>query len=190
MLNNCFKCNLFLWWQSWSFRNHSNTLICCSRNILSSLLKTVVLFFFVVVLFFCVCFRILWWIESSEAQHLSETQIFRNIKTVFSVTFHKLNVSSLNKSIRARFIEQGKLAQERNSKTAQMGMKISASDLLTMHKLKNTDATSHLHIDQRNIPSVAQISIVTKKQRRCSSGVGDLLTTQAQNSLRHAFFGR
>ncbi len=29
-----------------------------------------------------------------------------------------------------------------------MSMEISAGDLLTMHKLKNTDATSHLHIDQ------------------------------------------
>ncbi len=34
---------------------------------------------------------------------------------------------------------------------------IYAGDLLTMRKLKNTDATSHLHIDQRNIPSTAQI---------------------------------
>jgi len=29
-----FKCNLFLWWQTWFFsRNQSNMLICCSRNI-------------------------------------------------------------------------------------------------------------------------------------------------------------
>ncbi len=33
-------------------------------------------------------------------------------------------------------------------------------------KLKNTDATSHLHIDQRNIPSAAQISIVANKEVR------------------------
>ncbi len=45
-----------------------------------------------------------------------------------------------------------------------MSMDISAGDLLTMHKLKNTDATSHLHIDQRNIPSAAQISVVTNKE--------------------------
>ncbi len=45
-----------------------------------------------------------------------------------------------------------------------MGGKISAGDLLTMRKLKNTDATSHLHIDQCNIPSVAQISIVANKE--------------------------
>ncbi len=45
-----------------------------------------------------------------------------------------------------------------------MGVEISAGDLLTMCKLKNTDATSHLHIDQRNIPSAAQISIVVNKE--------------------------
>ncbi len=36
-----------------------------------------------------------------------------------------------------------------------MGMEISAGDLLPTHKLKKMqeDATSHLHIDQRNIRS-------------------------------------
>ncbi len=41
----------------------------------------------------------------------------------------------------------------------------------------------------RNIPSAAQMTVVAYKQSRCSSGAGDLLTTQVQNSLRHAFFG-
>ncbi len=45
-----------------------------------------------------------------------------------------------------------------------MGVEINAGDLLTMRKLKNTDATSHLHIDQCNIPSAAQISVVTSKE--------------------------
>ncbi len=45
-----------------------------------------------------------------------------------------------------------------------MGVEISASDLLTMHKLKNTDTTSHLHIDQCNIPSTAQISVIANKE--------------------------
>ncbi len=40
----------------------------------------------------------------------------------------------------ASFTKRGKLAQERNSKTAPMGMEISARDLLTSGKLKNTDA--------------------------------------------------
>ncbi len=51
-----------------------------------------------------------------------------------------------------------------------MGMEISAGDLMTMRKLKNTDATSHLHIDQHNMPSAALISVVKNKQSRCSSG--------------------
>ncbi len=54
-------------------------------------------------------------------------------------------------TLRASFTKQGKLARKCNSKTAQMGVEMSASDLLTMRKLKNTDTTSHLHIDQRNI---------------------------------------
>ncbi len=41
--------------------------------------------------------------------------------------------------LRARFTKQGKLALERNSKTAPMSVEISAGDLLTMSKLKNTD---------------------------------------------------
>ncbi len=55
----------------------------------------------------------------------------------------------------------GKLAQERNSKTVQMGVEISAGDLLTTHKLKNT---ANLHFDQCNIPSAVQISIVANKE--------------------------
>ncbi len=33
-----------------------------------------------------------------------------------------------------------------------------------MRKLKNTDATSHLHIDQCNIPRAVQIRIVANKE--------------------------
>ncbi len=60
----------------------------------------------------------------------------------------------------ARFTKQGKLVRERKSKTAPMGVEMSAGDLLTTWKLKNTDATTHLHIDQRNIPSAVQVSVV------------------------------
>ncbi len=45
-----------------------------------------------------------------------------------------------------------------------MGGEISVGDLLTIQKLKNTDATSYLHLDQCNIPSAAQISIVANKE--------------------------
>ncbi len=62
-------------------------------------------------------------------------------------------------SLRASFTKQGKLARERNSKTAPMGGEITAGDLLTMCKL-----TSHLHIDQRDIPNVAQIRAVANKE--------------------------
>ncbi len=59
---------------------------------------------------------------------------------------------------RASFTKQSKF------KTASMGVEISAGDLLTMSKLKNTDLASHLHIDQCNIPSAAQISVVANKE--------------------------
>ncbi len=80
---------------------------------------------------------------------------------------NKKNVQSSIKSehtIRASFTRQGKLAWERDSKTAPMGVEISAGDLLTTRELKNTDATSHLHINQRNIPSAVQISVVANKE--------------------------
>ncbi len=67
-------------------------------------------------------------------------------------------------SHRASFTKQGKLAREHNSNTALMGGEISAGDLLTMRKLKNTDAKPHLHIDQHNIPSAAQISVIENKE--------------------------
>ncbi len=55
--------------------------------------------------------------------------------------------------------------RERNSKTAPMGGKFSASDLVTIRKLKNTDTTSHLLINQHNnIPSAPQISVVANKE--------------------------
>ncbi len=56
---------------------------------------------------------------------------------------------------RANFTKQGKLARERNSKKKS---KISAGDLLKTCKLYNTDATSHLHIDQCNIPSAVNLA--------------------------------
>ncbi len=53
-----------------------------------------------------------------------------------------------------------------NSKTAPMGVYTSAGDLLTMRKLKNAYATSNLHIDQCNILSAAQISVVANKEMK------------------------
>ncbi len=57
----------------------------------------------------------------------------------------------------ASFTKQGKLVQEHNFKTAPIGVEISS-------KLKYTDTTSHLHIDQCNIPSAAQFSVVANKE--------------------------
>ncbi len=44
-------------------------------------------------------FRFLWWIESSEEQHLSEIEIFCNIINVFIIIFDQFKASLLNKSI-------------------------------------------------------------------------------------------
>ncbi len=67
---------------------------------------------------------------------------------MFFFFFIQCTVDKLALIRRARFTKQGKLARERNSKTVPMGMYISLCDLLTTLKLKKTDATSHLHIDQ------------------------------------------
>ncbi len=101
-----------------------------------------------------------------------------NCNVFFS--YKSIQVAEILQKCRARFTKQGKLTRERNSKTALMCVEISACDLLTKRKLKNTDTTSHLHIDQSNTPSTGQISVVANKQSWCLSGAGDLLTTQAQ----------
>ncbi len=44
-------------------------------------------------------FRFLWWIESSEEQHLSEIEIFCNIINVFIIIFDQFKASLLKKSI-------------------------------------------------------------------------------------------
>ncbi len=44
-------------------------------------------------------FRFLWWIESSEEQHLSEIEIICNIINVFIIIFDQFKASLLNKLI-------------------------------------------------------------------------------------------
>ncbi len=83
------------------FRNHSNILICCSRNISDY--------------YQCwnccapsyfggnrdtFCFSILWCIASSKEHHLFEIEIFCIIINVFTLTSNQVNVSLLNNSIR------------------------------------------------------------------------------------------
>ncbi len=70
------------------FRNHSNMLIYDQENISDYVENSWVEFF-----------RFLWWIESSEEQHLSEIEIFCNIINVFIITFDQFKASLLNKSI-------------------------------------------------------------------------------------------
>ncbi len=55
-----------------------------------------------------------------------------------------------SRRIRASFTKQSKLPREHNSEREPMGVEISAGDLLTTHKLKNTDATSHLQYISTN----------------------------------------
>ncbi len=77
-------CNLFLWSKlnfqhhysslqcHMIFRNHSNMLICCSRNISDyyQCWKQLCCPIFLCNLRYIFFFRILWWIESSKEQHL------------------------------------------------------------------------------------------------------------------------
>ncbi len=92
---------------------------------------------------------------------LSKLQIHLHI---YILNKNTLQLYYWTTTLRDSFTKQGKLARERNSKRVPMGVEISAGDLLTTRKLRNTDATSHLHIDQCNIPSAAQISVVAHKK--------------------------
>ncbi len=56
------------------------------------------------------------------------------------------------------------LVKGHRAKTALMCVEISPGHLLKMHKLKNTCTTDNLHIDQRNVQSAAQISVVANKE--------------------------
>ncbi len=66
------------------------------------------------------------------------------VSIVVAVTVF-FNSAKLYFGLQRTVILNGKLAEKQNSKTAPLGMGISAGDLLTTRKLKNTDATSHLH---------------------------------------------
>ncbi len=86
---------------TWSFRNHNNMLICCSRNISDyyQCWKQLCCTIFLWKPWFILFFRIHRWIESSKEQHLFEIEIYCNIINVFTVTFEQCKVSLLNKSI-------------------------------------------------------------------------------------------
>ncbi len=82
------------------FRNHSNMLIWCSWNISDYYYqwwKQLCCFIFLWKPWY-ICFRILWWIESSNEQHLFEREIICNMINVFTVTFEQFNASLLNKN--------------------------------------------------------------------------------------------
>ncbi len=80
------------------FRNHSNMLICCSRNISDyyQCSKQLSCFIFLWKPWYILFFRILWWIEISKEQHLF-------VINVFTVTFDQFNLSLMNKSIHVFF---------------------------------------------------------------------------------------
>ncbi len=80
------------------FRNHSNVLICCSRNISDyyQCWKQLCCTIFLRTPWHILVFRILWWIESSKEQHLFEMEFFCNIINVFTDQF---NASLQNKGI-------------------------------------------------------------------------------------------
>ncbi len=116
--NSCFlceyvlNCNLFLWSKlnfqhhysslqcHMIFRNHSNMLICCSRNISDyyQCWKQLCCPIFLGKLWYILFFRIHRWIESSKEQHLFEIEIFCYIINVSTVTFDQFNASLMNKS--------------------------------------------------------------------------------------------
>ncbi len=83
------------------FRNYSNILICCSRNISDynqcwkQLCCTIFLWKPWCILFF----RIHRWTESSKELHLFKIEILCNIINAFTYTFDQFNASLMNKCI-------------------------------------------------------------------------------------------
>ncbi len=95
------KSNLFLWWQSWiltaitqvfsvtwSFRNHSNLLIWCSRNIsYYQCWKHLCCLIFSDKWWYMYLISVLWWMEISKEEHSFEIEMISNILNIFTVTF-------------------------------------------------------------------------------------------------------
>ncbi len=71
---------------TWSFRNHSNVLIYCLRNIPYYFFKN-----------WSIVFRILWWVQKNSI--CLKYKYFVTFINVFTVTFDQWNVSLLNKSV-------------------------------------------------------------------------------------------
>ncbi len=80
---------------TWFFRNHSNMMICCLRNIYFDYQcwKQLCCLIILWKLWFIFFFNILWWIESSKEQHLFVIEIFCNIINDFTVTLVKVRVN-------------------------------------------------------------------------------------------------
>ncbi len=81
----------------------------------------------------------------------------------------------------ARFTKQVKSARECNSKTVPTDMEISAGDLRTTERRQ----TQHLIYISTN--AIYQTNYYLFLYKQSQSGVDDLLTAQAQNSLRRVF---
>ncbi len=129
------------------FRNHSNILICCSRNIYYyyyQYLKQLSTFLF----------RILWWIERSKDQYLSEIKSFCNI---IHYTIQKLLVSIYI----YKYIYIGKEMIEINrlllfSKDALNWSKLMKNTFKMLQKISISDkcCSSELSINQRNLKKI------------------------------------
>ncbi len=83
---------------TWSFRNHSNMLIYCSRNISDyyQCWKQLCCTIFLWKWWYFLFFRIHRWIGSSKEQHLFEIEIFCYIINVFIATFDQFNACLMN----------------------------------------------------------------------------------------------
>ncbi len=95
-----------------SFRNHSDILICCWKNY----------YYYDVENSWVEFFRFLWWIKSSEEQHLSEIEIFCNIINVCIITFDQFKPFLLNKSIHFYDFLKKKINKSNNSSSLQWHM--------------------------------------------------------------------
>uniref|UniRef100_A0A8C1I2H0 Integrin subunit alpha 1 n=1 Tax=Cyprinus carpio carpio TaxID=630221 RepID=A0A8C1I2H0_CYPCA len=103
------------------------------------------------VVFFIVCFLIalLPWLSCFNVDEKNKMSFSGPVEDLFGYTVQQFENS------------EGKWYGSPFTKQGPMGLEISVGDSLTNPKLKNTDATSHLHINQHNLPMKENMTMGT-----------------------------
>ncbi len=143
---------------TWSFRNDSNMLICCSVIInyyWSSNIRPYYYYqdwkMFLLLHVLVKKIRILWWIESSKENNCLKLNLC-NILKVFTVIFDRINAFLLNKSINV--IQKMKKTSNCNlnniSEEIRVMMSKSQNSLLVFSQMKNAFTVTHVIVPKQS----------------------------------------